>query len=61
MPHQRAGVEFLFVIKGTREMKIGGDQYTLESEDAIDFDSALQHSYRRLNQKACTALIVTVP
>ena len=60
-PHQHAGIEFLYVIKGSLEMKIGGDEYVLESEDAIYFDSGLQHSYRRLNQKPCTAVIVTVP
>ena len=60
-PHQHAGIEFLYVIKGALEMKIGGDEYVLESEDAIYFDSGLQHSYRRLHQKPCTAVIVTVP
>jgi transcriptional regulator with XRE-family HTH domain len=59
--HQHAGVEFLFVIKGTLEMKIGGEEFVLEAEDSIYFDSALQHSYRRLEQKPCTAVIVTVP
>ncbi len=60
-PHQHIGIEFLFVIKGSLEMKIGGDEFVLESEDAIYFDSALQHSYRRLHQKPCVAVIVTVP
>jgi transcriptional regulator with XRE-family HTH domain len=60
-PHQHAGIEFLYVIKGSLEMKIGGEEFVLEAEDAIYFDSALQHSYRRLQQKPCTALIVTVP
>jgi mannose-6-phosphate isomerase-like protein (cupin superfamily) len=49
------------VIKGSLEMKIGGDEYVLEEQDAIYFDSALQHSYRRLNQQPCEAVIVTVP
>jgi transcriptional regulator with XRE-family HTH domain len=60
-PHQHAGVEFLFVIKGTLEIKIGGEEFILEAEDSIYFDSALQHTYRRLQQKPCTAVIVTVP
>ena len=60
-PHQHSGIEFLYVIKGTLEMKIGGEEFTLEAEDAIYFDSGLQHSYRRLQQKPCTAVIVTVP
>lgn len=60
-PHQHAGVEFLFVIKGTLEMKIGSEEFVLEAEDSIYFDSGVQHSYRRLHQKPCTAVIVTVP
>jgi transcriptional regulator with XRE-family HTH domain len=60
-PHQHAGIEFLFVIKGSLEIKIGGEEFVVEAEDAIYFDSALQHSYRRLQQKPCTAVIVTVP
>src|SRR5437879_5881158 len=44
-PHQHAGVEFLFVIKGSLTLKIGGDEFHLEPEDAIYFDSAAQHSY----------------
>ncbi|HLV86015.1 MAG TPA: XRE family transcriptional regulator [Candidatus Sulfotelmatobacter sp.] len=60
-PHQHAGVEFLFVIKGSLTVRIGSDEYPLEAEDAIYFDSAVQHSYRRRGAKACTGLIVTVP
>jgi quercetin dioxygenase-like cupin family protein len=60
-PHQHAGIEFLYVTKGSMEMKIGGDEYILEEQDAIYFDSGLQHSYRRLNQQPCEAVIVTVP
>jgi quercetin dioxygenase-like cupin family protein len=60
-PHQHAGIEFLYVTKGSLEIKIGGDEYILEEQDAIYFDSALQHSYRRLNQQPCEAVIVTVP
>lgn len=60
-PHQHAGIEFLFLIKGSLEMKIGAEEYVLEPEDAIYFDSAVQHTYRRLHQKSCTAIIVTVP
>jgi quercetin dioxygenase-like cupin family protein len=59
-PHQHAGIEFLYVIKGTLEMKIGGEEFVLDAE-AIYFDSASQHSYHRLQQKPCAAVIVTVP
>jgi len=60
-PHQHAGVEFLFVIKGSLTVKIGSDEYPLEGEDAIYFDSSVPHSYRRRGTKACTGVIVTVP
>jgi transcriptional regulator with XRE-family HTH domain len=60
-PHQCAGVEFLYLLKGSLALKIGGDEYILEAEDAIYFDSALQHSYRRRGSKPCTGVIVTVP
>lgn len=60
-PHQHAGVEFLYVMKGTLALKIGSDEYVLEAEDAIYFDSAVAHSYRRRGPKACTGVIVTVP
>ena len=60
-PHSHPGVEFLFVTKGSLTMKIGSEEFALEAEDAIYFESAVQHSYRRRGSKACTAVIVTVP
>jgi quercetin dioxygenase-like cupin family protein len=60
-PHQHAGVEFLYVLKGSVALKIGSEEYVLEAEDAIYFDWAVQHSYRRRGAKACTGVIVTVP
>lgn len=60
-PHQHAGVEFLYVLKGSLALRIGSDEYVLEAEDAIYFDSAVQHSYMRRGSKPCTGVIVTVP
>ena len=60
-PHSHPGVEFLFVTKGSLTMKIGSEEFALEAEDAIYFESAVQHSYRRRGSKACSAVIVTVP
>lgn len=60
-PHQHAGVEFLFLLKGSLTLKIGSEEFLLEAEDAIYFDSAVQHSYRRRGSKPCTGVIVTVP
>jgi transcriptional regulator with XRE-family HTH domain len=60
-PHQHAGVEFLYVLKGSLTLKIGSEEFLLEPEDSIYFDSAVGHSYRRRGSKACTGVIVTVP
>jgi transcriptional regulator with XRE-family HTH domain len=60
-PHQHPGVEFLYVMKGSLTLKIGSEEFQLEPEDAIYFDSAVQHSYRRRGSKTCTGVIVTVP
>jgi transcriptional regulator with XRE-family HTH domain len=60
-PHQHSGVEFLYLIKGSLTLKIGSEEFQLAAEDAIYFDSAVQHSYHRRGAKACCGIIVTVP
>ena len=39
---------------------IGSDTHTLDSGDAIYFDSSLRHGYRRAGGQASTGLIVTI-
>jgi transcriptional regulator with XRE-family HTH domain len=60
-PHQHAGVEFIYLIKGSLILKIAGEEHVLEAEDAIYFDSAASHSYRRRGSKICTGVVVTIP
>ena len=60
-PHQHPGIEFLYLLKGSLTLKIGSEEFLLEAEDAVYFDSAVQHSYRRRTAKPCSGLIVTVP
>ncbi len=60
-PHHHPRVEFLYVLKGSLAIKIGSEEFLLEAEDAIYFDSAVLHSYRRRGSKLCTGVIVTVP
>ena len=60
-PHQHPGVELLYLQKGSLTLKIGSEEFQLEAEDAIYFDAAVQHSYRRRGVKPCTGVIVTVP
>jgi len=60
-PHQHPGVELLYLLKGSLTIKIGREEFQLEAEDAVYFDSAVQHSYHRRGPKPCTGVIVTVP
>jgi len=57
--HQHAGVEFLYMIRGKIALVIGSDTHTLDTGDAIYFDSGVRHGYRRTGKQASTALIVT--
>jgi transcriptional regulator with XRE-family HTH domain len=59
--HHHTGVEFLSVLRGKLELHIGTEEHILESGDSIYFDSSLPHSYRRVSQKPCSAIVVTVP
>lgn len=58
-PHSHAGVEVLYVLGGALEIKVGGETYSLEEGDAIYFDCVQRHSYRRVGQRPCTAIVVT--
>ena len=60
-PHQHPGVELLYVLKGSLTVKIGSEEFQLETEDAIYFDAAVQHSYRKHGTKPCSGVIITVP
>jgi transcriptional regulator with XRE-family HTH domain len=59
-PHQHPGVELLYMINGKLELSIGSDLHVLDEGDAIYFDSAVRHGYRRVGKNRCSAVIVTV-
>jgi mannose-6-phosphate isomerase-like protein (cupin superfamily) len=59
--HHHPGVEFLSVQRGKLEMNIAATTHVLDAGDSIYFDSSLPHSYRRVSQKPCSAIVVTVP
>jgi transcriptional regulator with XRE-family HTH domain len=60
-PHQHAGIEFIYLLSGNLALKIASEDYELSEGDSIYFDSAEQHSYRKLSKKPCTGVIVTMP
>jgi len=60
-PHQHAGVEFLYVLKGQLSLRVAGEDHLLDGGDSIYFRSTQPHSYRRIGKKPCSALVVSVP
>lgn len=58
-PHQHAGGEFIFVLRGTLSVHIGADEHVLEAEDSMYFDSGVAHAYRRTGSRPCSAIVVT--
>jgi transcriptional regulator with XRE-family HTH domain len=58
--HFHPGVEFLYVISGELALKVGTEEYQLDTGDSIYFDSSIPHSYRRTGKKTCDGLVVTV-
>jgi quercetin dioxygenase-like cupin family protein len=57
--HQHAGGEFIFVLRGALQVRIGSDDHVLEPEDSMYFDSSVPHGYRRSGTRACSAIVVT--
>lgn len=57
--HFHPGVEFLYLIEGELEMTIGMDTFRLSPGDSMYFDSLQKHTYRSLDSKPCTAIVVT--
>jgi len=57
--HAHDGAEFIYVLGGQMALHIGDEDATLETGDAVYFDSSRPHSYRRVGDEPCTALVVT--
>lgn len=57
--HLHEGAEFIYMLSGTLEFTLGRQQHELHEGDAIYFESAVPHSYRRKGKTKCTAIVVT--
>jgi len=57
--HQHIGVELIYLFRGTLELSIGSDIHTLESGDAIYFDSVVRHKYRAVGKQPCSGVVIT--
>lgn len=59
--HQHTGAEFLYVLTGRLQVKHGEHNESFAAGDAMYFHSSTTHSYQRLGDDPCTALILTMP
>lgn len=59
--HHHAGVELIYILKGSLEVRIGKEEHTLEEGDAMYFDASVPHGYRRMGKQPCAAIIVSAP
>jgi quercetin dioxygenase-like cupin family protein/DNA-binding XRE family transcriptional regulator len=57
-PHEHPGAEIVFVLRGELVINVEGEDYALKKGDAMYFDSAHPHSYRRNGPSPCAAVVV---
>jgi quercetin dioxygenase-like cupin family protein len=58
-PHLHAGVEFIYVLRGSLHLRVQDEDHTLNGGDSIYFDSSVLHGYRRSGRKPCAAIVIT--
>jgi transcriptional regulator with XRE-family HTH domain len=60
-PHEHPGHETLYVISGKLGVTIDREELVLSAGDSLYFDSSQPHSYRRVGDAKCIAVVLTVP
>ena len=58
--HSHAGAEFLYILNGCMRLTHDTQADTLESGDAVFFHANTTHSYERMGEENCLALIITM-
>src|SRR3712207_1163406 len=56
--HSHDGAEFIYVLKGQLVVTVDEEPLSLETGDAMYFDSAAPHTYDQQGRSACSAIIV---
>jgi transcriptional regulator with XRE-family HTH domain len=59
--HRHSGNEFLYMLSGCLKIEHDAQVDTLAEGDAVFFNAEAVHSYERLGDRDCTALILTMP
>ncbi len=58
-PHEHAGAEVLYVLRGKLTVNYDGEDHLLTEGDSMYFDSSCPHSYTRQGAMPCAAIVVT--
>lgn len=58
--HSHAGAEFLYILNGCMRLTHDNQADTLEGGDAVFFHATTTHSYERVGDENCLALIITM-
>jgi quercetin dioxygenase-like cupin family protein len=58
--HEHLGIEFLYVLSGRLDLRVGAHKHELAEGDAIYFDCTVPHGYRRIGTRRTTALVVAL-
>ncbi len=59
--HRHSGNEFLYMLSGCLKLEHDNQVDTLSEGDAVFFNAEAVHSYERLGEHNCTALLLTMP
>ncbi len=59
--HRHSGNEFLYMLSGCLKLEHDNQVDTLGEGDAVFFNAEAVHSYERLGEQRCTALLLTMP
>ncbi len=57
-PHEHAGAEVIYVLRGELVLNLEGEDFTLGEGDSMYFDCAHPHTYRRKGPSPCAAVVV---
>lgn len=55
------GEEFVTLLSGRLEFKLGTERFILEEGDSLYYDATIPHSYRNLNNGTTVMLAITTP
>ena len=59
--HHHGGIELIYLLQGSLEVRVGKEEHTLEEGDAMYFEASVLHGYRRVGKKPCAAIVVSAP